>query len=356
MELENIVQRFVPNKEILILKPYGNGHINSTYKVSFVNCEKEYILQKINTEVFKSPDILIQNHLKLQNLFNHSKNEIQIPYLIPTIEKEYLVRDEDNDVWRMMNFIQDSYSIDVVKQNDQAYEAGKGFGWFLDKCFDANPSIFKEAIKDFHSLSFRLDQFNDAIIKDKAKRLSSILDIVDFYKDRELVLRQIEDLIQDDELPVRVVHNDTKINNLLFREDKAVAVIDLDTVGPGSVIYDYGDSLRTICNTKAEDENNIESVDFNLSAFESFTKGYLEKTKSKLTETELQTLHMAPKYMTYIMGIRFLTDYLNGDVYYKTKYADHNLVRGLVQKRLIERMETRLNELISIIDKYKNLK
>ncbi len=353
MELQNIVRSFIPDRDILSIKPYGNGHINSTYKVVFSNSQNEYILQKINTNVFKSPNDIIQNHFKIQSFFQSDNSELKIPHLIPTKEKEYLFTDENKDVWRLMNFIKDSYSIEVLTKNAQAYEAGKAFGWFLNQFSNVNPLEFKEAIKDFHSLTFRLNQFNDAILKDSANRLSKVLNIVDFYKDRELKLMQIEDLIQNKEIPVRLVHNDTKINNLLYRDHKAVAVIDLDTVGPGTIIFDYGDALRTICNTKAEDENDIETVGFNMEAFECFTKGYLEKTKTVLTDAETETMHMAPVYMTFIMGIRFLTDYLNGDVYYKTNYDNHNLIRSLVQKQLIEKMENRIDELKSIIDKYK---
>ncbi len=353
MEPRSIANNFIPNRSVLSIEPFGNGHINSTYKVVLKAYENEFILQKINTKVFTSPENIIQNHFKLQTFLSSQNSEFKIPHLLPTTENKYLYVDENNDAWRMMNFIKDSYSIEIVKDNNQAYEAGRGFGWFLNEFSNKPPSEFKEAIKDFHSLSFRLDQFNQAILKDNAKRLAGVIDVIDFYKDRERLLIKIEGLIQSGDIPLRISHNDTKINNLLFRNNKAVAVIDLDTVGPGSVIYDFGDALRTICNTSAEDETDIVKVKFNMESFEYFTKGYLEKAISSLTKLEIENLYIAPVYMTYIMGIRFLTDYLNGDVYYKTKFSEHNLIRCLVQKKLIEQMEIRKDEMNNIIYSYK---
>ncbi|MCB2196602.1 MAG: aminoglycoside phosphotransferase family protein [Bacteroidetes bacterium] len=346
MDLLHIANKFFYESEIQDIKPLGNGHIHSTYEVVFQN-DSAYILQKINTQVFTDPEKIIQNHLKVQQSI-HS-DQFEIPHLVKTRTGDYLYIDSKNNYWRMMHFIQDSYTVEVVRGNKQAYEAGRGFGWFLKVCSGLDVSNFHEAIKDFHSLHFRLNQFKQSITNDSVKRKSAVLELLDFYKTWALKLKAVEEIIQNKEIPIRVTHNDTKINNLLFRNKNAIAVIDLDTVGPGSVIYDYGDALRTICNTKAEDEQNIESVDFNVEFFEHFTKGYLEQTANILTKREKEILHLAPFYMTYMQGIRFLTDYLNGDTYFKTKYSDHNLVRSLVQKRLIEKMEENQKQIKSIL-------
>jgi hypothetical protein len=165
-------------------------------------------------------------------------------------------------------------------------------------------------------------------------------------------LLQIEISLTKDKIPLRVVHNDTKINNLLFRNKKAAAVIDLDTVGPGVVLFDYGDAIRTITNTAAEDEKNLSKIDFNITSFESFTKGYLEQSKSVLCLKEKSLFFHAPIYMTYIIGIRFLADYLNGDIYYKTEYPEHNFVRSSTQKALIERMESKSQSIKQILERY----
>jgi hypothetical protein len=346
MDFLYLVQKFFYKAEIKEIKPFGNGHIHSTFLVVFEN-DNSYILQQINTQVFTDPHKLIQNHLNLQQ--SMQTDQFEIPHLIKTITGDCLCVDSNKNYWRMMNFIQDSYSVEVIEKKEQAYEAGRGFGWFLKSCSGFDATKFHETIKDFHSLSLRLDQFNHAIDKNKVQRKSGVSELIEFYKNNELIVKPVAASIQNQEVPLRVVHNDTKINNLLFRNKKAIAVIDLDTVGPGSVIYDYGDALRTICNTKAEDERDIESVNFNIESFEYFTKGYLEQTSNILTNREKEILHLAPVYMTYIQGIRFLTDYLNGDTYFKTKYIDHNMVRSLVQKRLIEKMEQNQNQIKSII-------
>lgn len=356
MDFQGILSHFFSNKVIKDVKPFGNGHINSTFKVIYENDHQEYILQKINTQVFKNPYDLINNHLKLQKFLNSEINDIEIPQLYSTSDKHFLFEDNEGDVWRLTNFIKDSYSVDVLENEQQAFEAGKGFGWFAKKCLHLNPSDFIEAIKDFHLLSFRLSQLDDAIEFDKAGRYKFVKNLIEFYKEREQALLEIENLIDKNEIPMRVVHNDTKINNLLFRNGKTIAVIDLDTVGPGVIFYDYGDAIRTIANTAAEDEKNINLVNFNLNYFESFTKGYVQQIGSKLNIKEKGLLYRAPILMTYIMGIRFLADYLNGDVYYKTTYSDHNLVRSLVQKRFIELMEQNEDQMKLVIQKCLDLK
>ena len=352
MNFKEILYNFFPDKQLNNVIPFGNGHINSTFKVMFKNNQQEFILQKINTSVFANPDDLIQNHIKVQEYIKNCTSEIQIPQLYSATDNQFLLKDSEGNVWRLTNFIEDSYSIDVLENELQAFEAGKGFGWFVKSCSGLNPTDFKEVIKNFHRLSFRIAQLDEAIDSDKANRLTSVKYLIDFYKQRENPLMEIEKLIDNQEIPLRVVHNDTKINNLLFRNEKAVAVIDLDTVGSGVIFYDYGDAIRTIANTAIEDEKNIDLVDFNLKAFESFSKGYLQQIASNLNNKEKELLYRAPVLMTYIMGIRFLADYLNGDVYYKTTYPDHNLSRTLVQKRFIGLMEQNENQMKLVIQKF----
>lgn len=354
MNLNQIVDQFFPESKILSIISFGNGHINSTYKVRFNDEPNEYILQKINTNIFVNPSDLIDNHLKLQEHLKNNISDIEIPKLLRTENRAYLFMDEEGGFWRLMNFIKDSYSIEVLESYNQAFEAGKAYGWFLNSCSNLDSSNFKEAIPDFHKLTFRLKQLNEAIEEDKAKRYSEVNEIIKFYKEREEALLQIDSLINGNQIPIRVVHNDTKINNLLFKDDKAIAVIDLDTVGPGTVLYDFGDAIRTIANTSAEDERDLTKVHFNLDAFDAFANGYLGQTNLILEKKELEILHKSPILMTYIMGIRFLTDYLNGDVYYKVKYDDHNLVRSIVQKYLIEQMEHQQVKMIELIKKYKS--
>lgn len=347
--LEKIISEFFPGRIVSEAKAYGNGHINDTYKVVFEGDPKAYILQKINISVFTNPDGLVANHIKIQKYLDGEKAELEIPSLLPLSSGGYLYKNDDEGVWRMMNFIPDSYSIGIVSEEWQASQAGFGYGWFARSCAGLDASDFVEAIKDFHRLSFRVWQLDEAIKGDKAGRLEDIKELVDFYKARQEKLMLIERMVDAGEIPQRVVHNDTKIDNLLFRGEKSCAVIDLDTVGPGILYYDFGDSIRTISNSAAEDEKDLEKVSFNAAAFAAFAKGYLSQVKSISTAGEADNYYLAPVLMTYIMGIRFLADYLNGDVYYKVGYPEHNVVRSRVQRRLIECMEEKEDFMKSVI-------
>lgn len=347
--LQEIIKVFFPYQYVTDVRPFGSGHINSTYKVELKGEDSGYILQKINTDVFKDPEGIAEAHFRLQEAVFNTRQNLTIAKLIPTASGQKLHTDTDGGVWRMTSFISNSYSIDVVTEDWQAFEAGNAFGWFAKTCNKLNPKEFKESIKDFHRLSFRLSELKQAIANDKVGRLSAISGIVQFYKDREEELSVIEKLVDEEKIPLRIVHNDTKFNNLLFRDQKAAAVIDLDTVGPGILYYDYGDALRTGANTAQEDEIDLGKVQFNLDAFTAFTNGYMGQVKTIISEVEEKLFYQAPILMTYLMGIRFLTDYLNGDTYYKTNYTNHNLARSLVQKTLIESMENKKEKIKEII-------
>lgn len=348
---QEVVKAFFPYNLVTVVNPFGNGHINNTYKLDLQEEKKSYILQRINTDVFKDPHGICDTHDRLQDTIFKGQHPITIAKLIPTADGKNLFTDDEGGVWRMTSFIEDSYTIDVVEEDWQAFEAGNAFGWFAKACDKLDAATFKESIKDFHRLSFRLRQLDEAIAADKAGRLDSIKDIVNFYKERQASVSEIETLVDEGKIPLRVVHNDTKINNLLFRGKKAAAVIDLDTVGPGILYYDYGDALRTSASTTEEDEKDLSKVHFNMDAFQAFTNGYIGQVKTIVTDAEENLFYMAPKLMTYIMGIRFLADYLNGDVYYKTAHKEHNIDRSKVQKKLIESMEMQEDEMKEIIEK-----
>jgi len=347
--LHNIIKNFFPYSVAKEVKPFGHGHINNTYKLDLRDEKKSYILQQINTDVFKDPHGICDTHNRLQDEIFKGQHPITIAELIPTADGKKLFTDTEGGVWRMTSFIENSYTVDVVEEEWQAFEAGNAFGWFAKACDKLDAGTFKESIKDFHRLSFRLRQLNEAIEADKAGRLESIKEIVKFYKDREASVSAIERLVDEGKIPLRVVHNDTKINNLLFRDKNAAAVIDLDTVGPGILYYDYGDALRTSASSAAEDEKDLKKVHFNIDSFRAFTNGYIGQVKTIVTDDEEELFYMAPMLMTYIMGIRFLADYINGDVYYKVAHKEHNIDRSKVQKKLIESMEMQVTEMKKII-------
>ncbi len=346
----NVILKYFPHNKVLSALPFGNGHINDTYKLILEGVSDIFILQRINTNVFPDPKGIVDTHLRLQSrIFSH-RDTITIAEIIPNSNGDYLTFDEDGYAWRMTSFIEDSYSIDVVEQNWQAYEAGRAYGWFANVCNTLNVSEFSEAIKDFHRLSFRLKQLNDAISGDVCNRVESVKDLIDFYKERESKLSLIEELTNEGKITLRVVHNDTKINNLLFRDRRSVAVIDLDTTGPGILYYDYGDALRTCACSSREDEKELDRVKFNFCSFEHFTMGYMPQIKSIVTQEEKRWFYLAPVLLTYIMGIRFLADYLNGDKYYKISYPNHNYDRSKVQMTLIKSIESYEDKMRSVIE------
>lgn len=344
-----VVECFFPGVREYEINPYGKGHINDTYKLELEGNTGCYILQRINTKVFINPELIAETHLKTQQAVETSGQTLSIPLLVPTASGRLLCYDKENNAWRLTTYIRDSYTIEIVSADWQAFEAGNAFGWFARSCDSMNVTEFREPIKDFHRLSFRLQQLKDAIARNASGKLHQVTDLVEFYKARELKLLMIEELVDAGKIPLRIVHNDTKINNLLFRNNKASTVIDLDTVGPGIIYYDYGDALRTTANTAAEDEKDLDRVAFDLNRFCAFTRGYLGQTKAMLTGTEKKYMHLAPVLMTYIMGIRFISDFLNGGIYYKTSYKEQNADRSGVQKKLIESMESREDEMKEIL-------
>jgi len=350
---KSVISTYFNTSISLKLIPFGNGHIQSTYKVDFD--ETSFILQKINTAVFTKPEVLISNHLKVLEVLGQNPKYI-VPQLLKTKNNKFFCKDEERGFWRLMEFVPNTYSLEKTEKPDQAFEAGKAYGWFAKILQKADVGDFEEAIPEFHSLSLRLKQFEDALQNDLALRKESVRDEIDFFLQRKDELLKPEQLIISGEIPKRIVHNDTKINNILFKGTKASAVIDLDTVGPGSILFDYGDALRTIANTADEDEEDLKKVKFSFDNFNGFTKGYLSQTASFLTKSEKQNLHLAPVLMTYIIGLRFLTDFLNGDVYFKTKKENHNLIRTRVQQELIKDIEKQMREIketVSTIPFYK---
>lgn len=351
MMLTAIVKVFFPYKPLADVAAFGNGHINNTYLVRLHGEKPAYILQRINTDVFPDPQEIVETHARLEDAVFQAKDDLTIARLVRTATGQKLHIDEDGNVWRLTTFIPDSYSIDIIEDTHHAFEAGNAFGWFARSCHKLDPDNFHEAIPNFHSLTFRVKLLKKAVEQDMAGRLSTVEDLVIFYLEYQKFLNDIEPCVKEGLIPMRIVHNDTKLNNLLFRDKKAVAIIDLDTVGPGILFYDYGDAIRTCANSTEEDQQDLSKVRFNTETFEAFTHGYMGQVRTIVSSTEEKLFYKAPFLMTYIMGIRFLTDYLNGDMYYKTTYPEHNLTRSLVQKTLIDEMENNQSKIKEVIAK-----
>jgi hypothetical protein len=252
----------------------------------------------------------------------------------------------------MIDYIRGSKSCDVVENPEMAYEAGKAFGIFQELTADLDANSLYEVLPNFHNIRYRLDNFRRTIETDPAGRVKSTQEEIFFVEQRAGEMHQILLLGESGAIPLRVTHNDTKINNVLFNDrNKAISVVDLDTVMPGFVLYDFGDAIRTGACTSAEDEADLEKVNFSLPLFEAYSRGYLEIAREFLTQPEIDHLPFSVKFMTYLIGLRFLTDHLDGDRYYKIRFPGHNLVRARAQFRLVGRMEESFSKMESIVFK-----
>ena len=320
-------------------KAYGNGHINDTYILE----DSNYILQKINTSIFQNPDELMEN---IENVTEFLKEKIgqaggnperETLSVVKTVDQKPYCKAADGSVYRMYKFIDHTRTVESNATEDDLYYAGIGFGKFQKMLSDFPVEKLHETIPNFHHTPKRVEAFEAAVKEDRAGRAAGVQKEIEFAlsfaKEADVVLKGME----EGSILTRVTHNDTKINNILFEADsnEAVCVIDLDTVMPGSLLYDVGDALRVGGATAAEDETDLEKVHFNEKAFEAFIKGYLKEMNGVLTEREMELLPFGVRLMTYECGIRFLGDYLNGDVYFKIHREHHNLDRARTQFKLV---------------------
>lgn len=351
--LNFIMKQFLLDSEI---NPYGDGHINNTYLTK----SKQYILQKINTNIFKNPEELMEN---IWNVTEFLREKItksggnpdrETLTIIPTLRGEKYYRAENGDCYRVYKFITDTTYYSIAENPKILYHAAKAFGKFQNMLNDYPAEKLYEIIPDFHNTRERFNQLLTAIKEDRAGRLKFVEKEVNFALAQEYIVNTITDAIKDGNVPLRVTHNDTKLNNVLFDKDsgEGLCVIDLDTIMPGSLLYDYGDALRFGGATAAEDEKDLSLMWFDMSAFRNFTKGYLEEMLPVMTKKEIELLPLSVRMLTYECGIRFLADYLNGDTYFKTSREGQNLDRARTQFKLYEDMEKKNEEMTSVINQF----
>ena len=354
VKIRNIVNKFNIEGEFIDITPFGSGNINNTFLV--VTSINKYILQRINSKVFTKPLDVISNSIKVTT---HIKNKLvkegnfdsrKVLSFIKTKDNQYYYLD-NNDYYRMSLYVENSISIDVVDTKEHFLEAGHAFGSFQRLLSDFDSSSLKETIKDFHNTRKRYEHFIEVVNKNEFNRNEEVQDEIDYLINHKYLL----DSFNNFNIPIRVTHNDTKINNVLFDKDtsKALCVIDLDTVMPGTILSDFGDAIRSGCNSSTEDEVDLSKVHFKMELYEVFTKGFLEETKDILTKDELDLLYLSPLLLTYELALRFLSDYLEGDIYFKTTRLNQNLDRTRTQIKLIKEMEEHLSEMKDIINKYR---
>lgn len=313
------------------IAPFGLGHINDSYLVK--TDKNDYLLQKINVAVFKNPEVLESN---LTRLLQKNSNLFVKHYL--TAKGQYHFQSSDG-FWRLMDFVDDGYAPESAQLIDEVERVAEGFGRFTAFASGLNPNEFQETIPQFHSLKWRLQQFEESIEKDVAKRLNACEDLVKQVNSFGWISSKMNELISQG-LSLRVCHNDTKLNNcLLSKSDHSFQyIIDLDTIGPGYVLFDFGDLMRTTLSPTAENELDETLIEVRGDYLDALVNGFVKESKSYLSEMEIVNLTFGGLYMTYIMAVRFLTDFLNGDVYYKTSFEDENFIRARNQLRLLELM------------------
>lgn len=362
-DLKDIISNFKCRGVFTEAVPYGCGHINDTYAAKFKKSECEshrYILQRINHNVFKSPEKLMEN---ISGVTSHLKGKIsqaggdparETLNLIPTIDNNIYYKTAAGDYWRAYVFIENASTYQIVESPRHFYNAGKAFGRFQKLLEDFPAEKLYETIPDFHNTGKRYAAFIEALKRDEAGRAGQVGKEIDFVIKRKGDTSILVDLLKDGKLPLRVTHNDTKFNNVMIDDfsGESICVIDLDTVMPGSSLYDYGDSIRSGTNTAAEDEKDLSKVWMELELYDHFTKGFLESVGKSLVPLELEMLPFAARLMTFECGMRFLTDYLNGDVYFKTHREGHNLDRARTQFKLVADMEEKDGQMRKIVEKY----
>jgi hypothetical protein len=356
--IPEIVANFCTEGIVEIIVPFGSGHINDTFHVKATDPELPgYLLQRVNHHVFKDVPALMNN---VQLVTNHLKKKLtEIPDANPTKEvltmvwakdKQCFFCDTAGNYWRMYLFLKDTKSYDLVLTDQQAYEGGKAFGKFQLLLSDLDANLLFETIPDFHNIAMRLDRLNKAVLADVEGRVKEVLPELTFVIERADAMVTILNLGKEGKLPLRITHNDTKFNNILLdMNDHGQCVIDLDTVMPGYVAYDFGDAIRTIINTASEDESDITKVNLNIPLFKAYTEGYFKSAGGFLSDMEVKTLVLGILLIPYMQGVRFLTDYIEGDVYYKTRFAEHNLQRTRVQFQLLKKLEEQYAVLDQII-------
>ncbi len=341
------------------VNPHGNGHINDTYLVICDDAgnEKKYILQRMNHSIFRNPQALMENvagvtsYLQEKIRERNGDPDRETLSVIKTKDGKNYFEDSLHNFWRVFPFIEDTYCLEKVENAGDFYDCAQAFGSFQRQLADYPAETLHETIPLFHHTPSRFQTFQKAVREDPLGRADSVREEINFALAREADTHVLTDLLEKGKLPLRVTHNDTKLNNILFDTvtKKALCIIDLDTVMPGLSLYDFGDAIRTGANTGAEDETDLSKIGLNLSLFETFTAGFLTGCAGSLTPLEIELLPMGAKLMTYECGIRFLADYLVGDVYFKIHREHHNLDRARTQFKLVADMEAKWEEMAEIV-------
>ena len=349
MQIEKAAYAFQMDGTPVSCREFGHGHINYTLKID-TDTGAEYVLQRINTYVFHDPVGLMANASAVTDFIRRKVADPRMAlHFIPTTEGLYYYRDENNQYWRMYDFV-GGFCLDLPEKEEDFYQSALAFGRFQHQLSDFPADTLVETIPEFHNTIDRYRQLRESIAADPMGRLAGVRAEVDFLLAREEAGGTLQRMRVSGELPLRVTHNDTKLNNVLLDRNtrKSLCVLDLDTVMPGLSVYDFGDSIRFGAATAEEDEKDLSKVSMDLHLFEVYTRGYLEAATA-LTDREVEMLPMGALIMTLEVATRFLKDYLDGDKYFKVAYPEHNLVRARTQMKLVADMEKKWDDMNRIV-------
>ena len=357
--MDKIIQQFALANEVVAPQSLKIGLINDSFVLKAKHPgETSYFLQRINHHIFENVEGLQQNiqqvtgHIRKKLLAQGEKDvDRKVLQLVPTKDGKLYCQTPEGDYWRVYVFIENATSKDSVTP-ESAELAGEAFGNFQCQLADLPFDALCESIPNFHNIEFRLWQFHEALKADKAGRAASCRDLIDEITRREKEMCLAEELFREGKLPKHINHCDTKVNNMMFDENgKPLCIVDLDTVMPGFVLSDFGDFMRTAANTGAEDDKNLDNIRVDMDIFTAYARGYLRKA-TFLTPLEKELLPFGCRLLSYMQTVRFFTDYLNGDTYYKIQYPEHNLVRTRAQLRLLEEQEKMREAMEAVIQKF----
>lgn len=358
--LELIASQFELEGTIQSVKPLGQGFINDTFIITVDSPAKRYILQRKNKNIFTDVPAMMQNikmvcdHIKAKVSASGGDHMREAMTVIETKDGKLCYESEDGEFWAVCLFIEDTKAYDSSNTPELAYQGGKGIGKFQSMLADFNGEL-ADILPGFHNIRFRYEQWNDAISRDAAGRVADLGREISWIESRKAEMLDYWSKVENGEIPKRVSHNDTKINNILFDNNgNVLCVIDLDTVLGSTCLNDFGDAIRTYANTGTEDDLDLDKVSLSLSQFEGYTRGYLSEAASFMNDTELEYLAFSAKYITYEQVLRFLMDYINGDTYYKIKSPKHNLERTYAQYKLLQSMEQVYPQMCEIVKKVVN--
>ena len=346
----NILRIFQLDGTPVSCEDYGSGHVNVTFLV-VTDTGRRYILQKINHHAFRNVQALSENIAAVTDfLRSKSSDPRSVMSLIRTKDGAPHTRYGD-EYWRVYDYVDGTICLQQPETDEDFYQAAVGFGTFAQLLSDFPAEKLHETIPNFHNTPDRCRLFREAIGRDAVGRAAAVHPEIDFALAREAEMSILQNLLSAGEIPLRVAHNDTKLNNVLLdaKTRKALCVVDLDTVMPGSSLFDFGDAIRSYANTGEEDDRDLSRVGMSLDMFRAYTEGYLSQRAKQLTEPEIDNLAFSARYITYEQVLRFLMDYIDGDTYYKIKYPEHNLVRTHAQYELLRSMEKQYGTMCDIV-------